>query len=138
MTMNHCIIIGNLTKDPETRTTPSGIPLCNFTVAVNRRQTANAGQPDADFFRVTAWRELGDICAKYLSKGRKVCVTGSVSANAYTAQDGSARAQIELTARDVEFITPKDKNDQSASYAPQTVNKTADTFVQVEDADLPF
>ena len=71
--MNRIFLIGNLCRDPELRSTQSGIPVCTFTVAVNRRQRgAEAGQQEADFFRVTAWRQLGELCNRYLSKGRKV------------------------------------------------------------------
>ena len=73
--MNHYIIIGNLVRDPETGTTDGGINWCRFTVAA-RKKRAKEGQPDAEFVRVTAWRGLGDTCAKYLRKGRKVCVIG--------------------------------------------------------------
>ena len=74
------MIIGNLTRDPELRTTQNGKTVCSFSVAVNRRgrRDAQGNQPEADFFRVTAWRALGENCAKFLSKGRKVAVTGSV------------------------------------------------------------
>ena len=78
--MNKLFIVGNLTRDPELRSTPSGDSVCDFTVAVNRRgrRDAQGTQPEADFFRVSAWRQLGENCAKYLAKGRKVAVTGSV------------------------------------------------------------
>ena len=76
--MNRLTIIGNLTAEPELRSTPNGKSVCNFTVAVNRRNKIE-GQPDADFFRVSAWNQLGENCAKYLAKGRKVCVVGAVS-----------------------------------------------------------
>ena len=70
--MNKLFIVGNLTRDPELRTTSSGISVCSFTVAVNRRRSSTAaGQPEADFFRVSAWRALGENCQKYLAKGRK-------------------------------------------------------------------
>lgn len=105
--MNKAMIIGNVTKDPELRTTQSGISVCSFNVAVNRRLGANAEHPEADFFKVTAWRQLGENCARYLAKGRKVAVVGSVSASAYTGSDGQARASLEITADDVEFLTPK-------------------------------
>ena len=141
--MNKVFIVGNLTRDPELRSTRDGISVCSFTVAVNRRvRNAEAGQPEADFFRVTAWRQLGEICAKYLAKGRKVAVTGSVSASAYTAQDGSARASLEVTADDVEFLTPRGEAGEapvapraqaSAPAAPQS-----NGFVQVDDDELPF
>ena len=103
--MNKLTIIGNLTRDPELRTTPNGVNVCSFTVAVNRKKKQD-GQPEADFFRVTAWRELGEICAKYLAKGRKVCVIGSVSVRTYEA-NGKTNASLEVQAEDVEFLTPK-------------------------------
>ena len=106
--MNKLTIIGNLTRDPEMRVTSQGISVCSFTVAVNRRN-AKEGQPDADFFRVTAWRQLGENCGKFLAKGRKVAVVGAVSVSTYQANDGSTRAQMEVTADDVEFLSPKDQ-----------------------------
>ena len=105
--MNKLTIIGNLTRDPELRATSQGINVCTFTVAVNRRN-AREGQPDADFFRVTAWRQLGENCGKFLAKGKKVCAVGAVSVSTYTANDGTTRAQLELTADDIEFLSPKD------------------------------
>lgn len=141
--MNKVFIVGNLTRDPELRSTRDGISVCSFTVAVNRRvRNAEAGQPEADFFRVTAWRQLGEICAKYLAKGRKVSVTGSVSASAYTAQDGSARASLEVTADDVEFLTPRGEvGDMPAApraQAPAPAAPQSNGFVQVDDDELPF
>lgn len=141
--MNKVFIVGNLTRDPELRSTRDGISVCSFTVAVNRRvRNAEAGQPEADFFRVTAWRQLGENCAKYLAKGRKVSVTGSVSASAYTAQDGSARASLEVTADDVEFLTPRGEvGDMPAApraQAPAPAAPQSNGFVQVDDDELPF
>lgn len=141
--MNKVFIVGNLTRDPELRSTRDGISVCSFTVAVNRRvRNAEAGQPEADFFRVTAWRQLGENCAKYLAKGRKVFVTGSVSASAYTAQDGSARASLEVTADDVEFLTPRGEvGDMPAApraQAPAPAAPQSNGFVQVDDDELPF
>lgn len=121
--MNKCTIIGNLTRDPELRTTQDGTPVCNFTVAVNRRTRAG-NQPEADYFRVTAWRALGENCAKYLAKGRKVMTCGPVTARAYAGSDGHTHATLELTAEEVEFLTPR------SSQAP-------DGFTPVDDADLP-
>lgn len=106
--MNKLHIIGNLTKDPEMRTTSTGVNACTFTVAVNRRKKAD-GQQEADFFRVTAWRGLADTCYQYLAKSRKVCVTGSVSVSAYTANDGTPRASMEVAADDVEFLSSSNR-----------------------------
>ena len=120
--MNKLTIIGNLTRDPELRTTQTGINVCDFTVAVNRKlsaqQKANGQQAEADFFRVTAWRELGEICAKYLAKGRKVAVVGPVSVRTYTGNDGVTRANLEVTADDVEFLTPRDAQGAAPEAAP--------------------
>lgn len=113
--MNKVIIIGNLTKDPELRQTADGISVCNFTVAVNRRTSKDAQHPEADYFRVAAWRELGENCAKYLGKGKKCAVTGSVSARSYTDTSGTARAALEMNADNVEFLTPRDQAAGEAS-----------------------
>lgn len=106
--MNSLTIIGNLTRDPELRTTTSGKSVCNFTVAVNRRKQVE-GQPDADFFKVAAWNQLGENCAKYLSKGKKVSVVGAVSLKTYTNQNGEFKADLNVDAQDVEFLSPKEQ-----------------------------
>lgn len=119
--MNQLTIIGNLTRDPELRTTPNGINVCTFSVAVNRKIRRD-NEPEADYFEVTAWRERGENCAKYLSKGRKVCVVGAVSVATYTANDGTTRAKMKVTADEIEFLSPKDgakeetKVDQGSGY----------------------
>ena len=144
--MNKLTIIGNLTKDPELRTTSSGINVCSFTVAVNRRRKVE-GQPEADFFRVAAWRQLGENCQRYLAKGRKVAVTGPISVSTYQASDGSTRAQMEITADDVEFLSSR--NDESGTYPAASGYQAApvpkpdpapetDGYEEVADEDLPF
>ena len=102
--MNQYTIIGNLTRDPETGTTQGGVNWCRFTVAV-RKKRPKEGEKDADYIQVTAWRGLGDTCAKYLAKGRKVCVIGEPKAGAWIGKDGSAKGQIEITADEVEFLS---------------------------------
>lgn len=137
--MNKCQIVGNLTRDPELRSTQSGIAVCTFTVAVNRRNQGAKAEQQADFFRVTAWRGLGETCSKYLAKGRKVAVCGSVSAVPYTAQDGTARASLELTADDVEFLSPKgEPQEQHAQYTAAQKTDAQTGFVQVESDELPL
>lgn len=141
--MNKCTIIGNLTRDPELRSTTTGLQVCTFTVAVNRKKAQDQQQPEADFFRVTAWRELGVNCSKYLAKGRKVCVIGPVAVNTYTGQDGVTRANMEVTAQDVEFLTPRDQQGQQmpAGYAPQAPAydpQSGYQQVQMDDGQLPF
>ena len=139
--MNKLTIIGNLTRDPELRTTSTGLNVCSFTVAVNRRRSANSNQPEADFFRVTAWRQLGENCQRYLAKGRKVAVVGSVSVSTYTGNDGTTRASLEVTADDVEFLSSR-SDDAAGGYAPAAPVQAAPVmekgFQEVDDEDLPF
>ena len=131
--MNKLTIIGNLTKDPELRTTATGLSVCSFTVAVNRKKTA-PGQPEADYFNVTAWRERGETCAKYLSKGKKVSIVGPVSVRTWEST-GKHGASLEVTADDVEFLTPRTEG-QPAQPEPQVDKQSG--FQQVETDDLPF
>ena len=103
--MNRAFIIGNLCNEPELRTTTSGKNVCSFTVAVNRRN-----REETDFFRVSAWDALGENCKKFLTKGRKVAVMGSVSVRAYKSKNGDPAASLELTAQEVEFLsTPAER-----------------------------
>jgi len=144
--MNKLFIVGNLTRDPELRTTAAGDSVCSFSVAVNRRgrRDAQGNQPEADFFRVTAWRALGENCAKFLSKGRKVAVTGSVRVSTYQAQDGTTRASLEVQADDVEFLSPRGEGEgASAGYAPAAsaapaAEPASAGFTAVETDELPF
>ena len=147
--MNKIILIGNLTRDPELRTTPSGVNVCDFTIAVNKRrygqqqQQQQPGMPqsDADFFRITAWRQLGENCAKYLAKGRKVFVSGPLSARTYQANDGSTRVSLEVTADDVEFLSSRaDAEAMGASAPANNAGVTAQNsgFTAVEPDELPF
>lgn len=108
--MNCLHIIGNLTRDPELRTTTTGKSVCTFDVAVNRRKKVE-GQPDADYFRINAWNGLAELCAKYLAKGRKVAVSGPISLSK-RERDGKFYASLEVLADDVEFLSQK-QTDQS-------------------------
>ena len=143
--MNKLTIIGNLTRDPELRTTSAGINVCDFTVAVNRRarRDAQSGQPEADFFRVSAWRQLGENCQKYLSKGRKVAVVGPVSVRTYQASDGTTRASLEVNATDVEFLSSRNDDAAGGYTAPAAAPAPAAEpqsagFTAVETDELPF
>ena len=139
--MNRIFLIGNLCRDPELRTTPNGIAVATFTVAVNRRKQ-EAGQPEADFFRVTAWRQLGENCARYLAKGRKVAVVGPVRVQTYQANDGTTRASLEVTAEDVEFLTPRGEAEPAKTLDDDRgfVKVEAKSgFVEIDPGDdLPF
>lgn len=139
--MNKIFLIGNLTRDPEMRSTQSGIPVCTFTVAVNRRnrQGAEAGQPDADFFRVTTWRQQAENCNRYLAKGRKVGVMGTLMLQSYTGNDGTQRYSLEVTADEVEFLSPRGEGGENRPVSNQPAPQESNSgFVRVDDDDLPF
>lgn len=120
--MNKVIITGRIVRDPEPRTTQSGISQSTFDVAVQRRTKNKDGKYDADFLTVVAWRQTADFVNKYLGKGRMVAVEGSVQKRSYTAQDGSKRYVTEIIADSVEGLDkPK-----------------SDGFTEVEDEKMPW
>ena len=138
--MNNLMIIGNLTSDPESRSTQSGKQVSTFTVAVNRR-----GTEGADYFRVSAWNKLGELCQQYLKKGRKVAVTGSIRAGAYTNSEGKAVGTLEVMADEIEFLSPKDSEAQYQREERQAIQQEQTSmvrnnggFIQVNDESLPF
>lgn len=129
--MNSLTIIGNCTKDPELRVTQSGLQVCSFTIAVNRKKSAKAGIQETDYFKVTAWDKLATICKQYLIKGSKVAVTGSVSVSTYESK-GNHYASLDVTARDVEFLGGKRADDTG-------LNPHGSSAVKEDDPDfLPF
>ena len=134
-------IIGNLVRNPELRTTTSGKQVCSFTVAVNRRRSEGQEQ-EADFFRVSVWNQMAEVCQKYLAKGRKVAVVGPVRVSTYTGQDGVTRASMDVLAESVEFLSPKGEQEPAAqaqdAQPAQTHEASNGGFVVVDTDDLPF
>jgi single-strand DNA-binding protein len=115
----YTIIIGNVGQRPELRFTQSGIAVADFTVAVNRNWKDSEGNKheDVSWFRVTAWRGLAETVNAYVTKGMQVMVTGNVSASAFVGQDGEARASLELTAQNIQFLSSKlDGSQQQSPY----------------------
>lgn len=137
--MNSLTIIGNLTKDPDLRTTSSGVYVCGFTVAVNpRKRVQGPKQPETQYIRVSAWRELGENCGKFLEKGKKVCVIGPVEIKTYEASDGRVIPYMEVTAREVEFLSQRgDREDEPAAVTEEHAAAPAG-FTAVETDELPF
>lgn len=134
--MNKVVLIGNLTRDPELRTTPGGVSLCTFSIAVNRNFTNSAGEREADFFNITVWRGLAENCAKYLAKGRKVGIAGSLQSRNYEDKDGNKRYTIDVVADDVEFLSSRSDSEGGGSSAPAPKKPVAD--LQPVDDELPF
>ena len=133
--MNIVILIGNLTKDPELSTTNSGINYCRFTLAVPKR-FANAGERDAEFINIVVWRVQADNCHKYLKKGSKACVVGSLQTRSYDAQDGTKRYVTEVVAEEVEFLSTK--NSTESGMGSTNVDSDATELQPIEDDSLPF
>ena len=141
--MNKVILIGNLAADPASRTTQSGVQQCTLRLAVQRRFANQQGQREADFFNVVCWRQTAEFAARYLSKGRKIAVEGSIQNRSYTAQDGSKRYVTEINAEHIESLDrAPDTAPQPAAQAPKAEppkQMRADEFIELPDDDeLPF
>lgn len=137
--MNRLTIIGNVCKEPEVRSTPNGATVCSFNVAVNDRRKKDK-EDSAQFFRVSAWNALGENCGKYLHKGSKVAVVGSVSLHQYKRQDGQNGASMEVTASEVEFLSTKSEStaeENTPSFGDTAQSSFTDVSADVEDS-LPF
>lgn len=111
--MNKVILIGNLTKDPELSKTTNDVPVCKFSLAVSRRW----GNTETDFFTVIAWRGQAENCAKYLRKGSKVAISGSIQTRTYDANDGTKRYVTEIVADEVQFLSTKGAADEDDTAA---------------------
>ena len=157
--------VGNLTRDPETGTTQSGVFYCRFTVACQRRFKDANGQYQADFIQCTAWRQTGEFVSKYFQKGSRIGVSGSITTGSYQAQDGSKRYTTEVTVDNVEFVGSRsDGGGQAAQPGNGQANRNPngsipgimqpprnqqqrmdlnaqhnnDGFMEVDDDELPF
>lgn len=143
--MNLVILVGNLTRDPERQETSSGVAVCNFDVAVNRDYVNAEGERDADFFRVTVWREKAENCFKYLKKGSKVCVVGSQEQRSYEDNEGIKRYVTNVIADKVEFLTSKGNQtpvpgaDKYDKPSEEQIKKGKKNQVdEITDEQLPF
>ena len=139
--MNKVYLIGNLTRDPEISTTTSGISVCRMSIAVGRRFANADGGRDADFFNITAWRGTADNCAKFLKKGNKIAVSGSIQTRTYDKQDGTKGFSIDIIADEVEFLTSR--NDGSAEGASEGGmgmggSSPVSDLQPISDETLPF
>lgn len=143
--MQKFVAIGNLTRDPDYSETSSGVAVCRFAIAVNRRYTTANGERETDFFNVTAWRGLAETVAKYCKKGQKVAVIGTIQIRQYEANDGSTRTSVEVVADEVEFLSSKSGDSENGGNsgnsgrvgnAARTRRPTLETLD--EDSDIPF
>ena len=136
--MNRVILIGNLANDPESRTTQSGIAQCSFRLAVQRRFKNASGEREADFLPVVCWRKTAEFAQRYLAKGRKVAVEGSIQTRSYDAQDGSKRYVTEIIADSVEAVGGREESTQGAQSVQSAAQDNQSGFTEVDDDELPF
>ena len=157
--MNKIILVGRLTRDPELRSTSTGISTANFTVAVNRNFKNKDGQYDADFISCVAFRNTADFVSKYFKKGNLICLDGRIQTRNYDAQDGTKRYVTEVVVENIEFVGGRNEGSSSPmsnnaymdapSEAPMDVMpeydipksdpyENYDKEVSLSDNDLPF
>ncbi len=132
--MNRIVLIGRLTRDPELRYTPSGLPVANFSLAVDRRFKNAQGEKETDFIRCIAWRQTAEFVANYLTKGRLAAVEGRLQIRDYTTQDGQKRTVAEVVADSVQGL---DRPKESAPGAEEVPVPDA-SFVPTPAAEAEF
>ncbi|MFA5644261.1 MAG: single-stranded DNA-binding protein [Patescibacteria group bacterium] len=142
--LNKAMIIGNLTRDPEIRNTPSGQTVSSFSVATNLVWNDQNGQQQSktEFHNIVAWRKLGEICGQYLSKGMKVYIEGRLQTSEWNSQDGNKRQKTEIIADNMIILTPKGNN-SGASYPKNNDNEEivlpeSDDENEIKIEDIPF
>ncbi|MCX4363184.1 MAG: single-stranded DNA-binding protein [Clostridia bacterium] len=140
--MNKVILIGNLTRDPETGSSQNGVSYCRFSIAVNRRFSRD--NDATDFFNVVCWRGVAESCGKILQKGRKVCVVGSIQTRQYE-QDGVKRTAIDIQADEVEFLPSgggradgESGQNNENGYGANNSGRNSGGLTPVDEDDLPF
>ncbi len=147
--MNKVILVGRLTKDPELRATTSGIPVCSFTVACDRRFVKQGEERKADFINCIAWRQAGESISKYFAKGHRIALEGSIQTRSWTDNDGKTRYATEIVVEQWEFAQSKSEGGAGGQAVPGAAHfpdskPTAplsgdlDGFLPIEDDSLPF
>lgn len=141
--MNRVVLVGRLTKDPELRYTPNGVPVATFTLAVNRTFTNQQGEREADFINCVIWRKPAENVANFLKKGSLAGVDGRVQTRSYDGQDGKKVYVTEVLAESVQFLEPKGNGGQAPQQNTPPTRVNEDPFapgetIDIQDDDLPF
>ena len=141
--MNKVILVGNLTRDPELITTTNGVSLCRFSLAVQRRFAGQDGEREADFINIVVWRGQADNCYKYLKKGSKAGVVGSIQTRSYDGTDGTKKYSFDVVAEEVEFLSSKGASgseDYQETAGSKSTGKSdvVNKFEPIDDDNLPF
>lgn len=146
--LNRVQLIGNLTRDPELRYTPSGAAVCSFSIATNRNWTTDSGEKkdEVDFHRIVAWSKLAEICSQFLTKGRKVYVEGRLTTRSWTAQDGTQKQSTEIiindmilldSRRDGEAVKSEPQEEKSAKPTKKETKDTKEEAPKEEESQEP-
>ena len=146
LNLNKVILCGRLTADPELKTTPSGVSVTQFSIAVNRKyQSKGEGQPQADFINIVAWRSTAEFINRYFSKGNAICITGSIQTRTWQDQQGNKRYVTEVIADEAMFVDSKSESAASQFQAPAPAQSPqfqpaqSPNFEQLKtDDDLPY
>lgn len=141
--MNNINLIGRLTKDPELRSTQTGVSVCNFTLAVDRKYKDKNGERETDFINCVAWRSTAEFIARFMTKGQRIGVTGSLQVSTYDDRDGQRQWKTEVVVDSAYFADGKSDNNNTANNASYGYNTSsnADVGMFEETADetqLPF
>ena len=147
--LNRVVLIGRLTRDPELRSTSNGSFLCRFSLASNRSYTDKDGQvkDDVGYFECVTWGKSAEIASKYLKKGKRVCVDGTLKWSQWDTTDGKKQSKIDINVESFQFLDPKGSDDSShtSDYSNQpqasTNNSVApnnQNFEPINDEDIPF
>ncbi len=132
--LNRVVLIGNLTRDPELRFTPSGVSVASFGLAVNRPWKNSEGQQQTDFFRIVAWRKLAELCVEYIKKGSPVAVEGRLQSRTWETQEGQKRNTVEIVAENVQFLGRRQESFEDTEEPSEAKEEESD----VSDEDIPF
>ncbi|MGE5581594.1 MAG: single-stranded DNA-binding protein [Bacillota bacterium] len=136
--MNHIVLIGRLTRDPELRYTPNGVAVASFDLAVDRPTTNQQGQRETDFIRIVTWQKQAEVVANYLKKGRLVAVEGRLQIRNYETQDGQKRKAAEVVANRVQFLERAREDAAPASNTTANSGEVNDDLEGINLDDLPF
>ena len=138
--MNKVILVGRLTKDPELRATGTGIPVCSFTVACDRRYTKQGEERKADFINCIAWRQTGESIARYFKRGNRIALEGTLQSRSWADNDGKTHYTMEVVGEQWEFAQSKSEaaSPNADAEPAQQLGGDLEGFMPVEDEDLPF
>jgi single-strand DNA-binding protein len=141
--INRVVLTGNLTRDPELRSLPSGMSVCNLRIASNTRRKGASGEWEdkPNYFSVTVWGAQGENCARFLSKGRPVALDGRLEWREWQGQDGAKRESVEIVADSVQFLGSRGDGDTAGGgnqFVPAGASQGADADFSGADDDIPF